>query len=117
MKSSRAAPEAKKHGVKIDGCWWMLIRSSPGIRIYTMCVYIYIRMLSTTNPCVHNSCGNGHLVMSRVCGVWSVKCRVWIVELEGGVWSAKHKIRVWSAKCKVQGVERGVWGVKCGAQS
>jgi len=84
MKSSRAAPETKKHGMKIDGCWWMLIRSSPGIRIYTMYIYIHIRMLSTTNPCVHNSCGSGHLVTStwhsRVCGVWSVKCRVWSAE-------------------------------------
>ena len=36
---------------------------------------------------------------------------------KGGVWSATCKIRVWSAKCKVLRVERGVWGVKCGAQS
>ena len=36
---------------------------------------------------------------------------------EGGVWSATCKIRVWRAKCKVLRVERGVWGVKCGAQS
>ena len=40
-------------------------------------------------------------VWSVKCRVWSVKCRVCSVELEGGVWSAKCKIRVWSAKCGV----------------
>ena len=52
--------------------------------------------------------------------VWSVKCGVWSVMLDGGVWcgvwSVKRRVEseVWSGDCEVARVECVKCGVCCG---